>query len=482
VNWSKTLQRNESIFVSHSLGSHTVTSAAYPKPVAVASFEHDGQISRLFALVLSVLATHLSPILRISHPLSLGLSLDPAMTELNRIIRQAKVYSRLLRAKAESESGPRKQVLTVLFTLLKDDAAVLKALVSRKAFVFGTQDFEYVWEEACLAAVGAERNSKALAQPKMQSLTAIDVSISSQRADGILVSYDPARPSLIVDAKYYIPRDDKVRFSSADLMKQFGYALSARSTFERKNIANALMLPGVEHNGGQCHLLGKVRLEMGGEVLSDVDDVHVLQVSHKAVFDAYMDGAADPRLLADVFENVGWPLIVAAGAGASDDLAHDEYEQFDDNGDYLYPNSFLNDPELVAKVHRHPIGRLTNEEWNSTFVIGYDEDLLPTIRHRFKFMASFLDEEIATGKQVYLMATLKEEGLMGVVSWDYIRQHHKSIKTSEDGIHRELFLEMTETEWLVYASAKTRVPMTRLYPAVLLPVSQEVDADQSLAA
>jgi hypothetical protein len=402
------------------------------------------------------------------------------MTELNRVIRQAKVYSRLLRAKAESESGPRKRALTVLFTLLKDDAAVLKALVSRKPFVFGTQDFEYVWEEACLAAVGAERNSKVLAQPRMQSLTGVDVSISSQRADGILVSNDPTRPSLIVDAKYYTPRDEKLRFSSADLMKQFGYALSARSTFERKNIANALMLPGVEHNGGQCHLLGKVRLEMDGEGLSDVDDVHVLQVNQKAVFDAYMDGAADPRLLADVFENVGWPVIVAAGA--SDDMAHAEYEQFDDNGDYLYPNSFLNDPELVAQVHRHPIGRFTNEEWNSTFVVGYDEDLLSTTRHRFKFMASFLDEEIATGKQVYLMATLKEEGLMGVVSWDYIRQHHKSIKVSEDGIHRVLFLEMTETEWLVYASAKARVPLTRLYPAVLQPVSQAGDTDQSLAA
>lgn len=474
TNWSKTLQRNETVFSSHHLGSASVTSALYSKPISVTSFEHEGQISRLFALVTSILATHLAPILRMSHPLALGASLDQAITELKQVVKQSKVYCRLLRAKAEGESGPRKRALTVLFTLLKDDAVALKTLVSRKAFVFGIRDFEYVWEEACLTSLGAERNSRALAQPKMQCLTEIEVSISSQRADGIVVSLDPHLPSLIVDAKYYTPRDEKVRFSSADLMKQFGYGLSARSTFERASIGNALMLPG-KPGRSRCTLMGKVRLELDDSVLSDVDDVHVLQIDHNVVFCAYMDNTADASLLADVYKACGFERPNVAAAATPKHPIEQDHEEFDDDGDYLYPNCFLRNPTLVDKIFETRTGRMTEPEWNASFIVGFEEGSISPRRLRYAYMADFLEEAIASGKEVFLAVPFKNSGLIGYISWGHIRRHDKTIRQTADGLHVVLYLECTESEWCVYASAKARIPLTRLYPAVLRTVSNEIE-------
>ncbi len=314
VNWAKTIKKNKSIVSDLSAYGHGFTSVIYSTPVSVISSEVDGDIAHMFEVVLSLLATHLAPVLSINHPMaSTGGALVKVHAEIERVVSRANYYSRLLTQRGEAASGPRKRVLTALFDILRNDGSMLKGLLGSRPLIFGTADFEYVWEEACLTALGAERNSKLLAQPRMQTTTNIDVFVSSQRVDGIIVSDNPDYASIIVDAKYYVSRADQIRFSSVDIMKQFGYALSARSSFERDEIGNALLLPGEVNQVEICRSLGEVRLEMDGAALQDVDDVHVLLLNPTNVVDAYLKGSRDLNLLTAVRDAVGKYKNPAAG-------------------------------------------------------------------------------------------------------------------------------------------------------------------------
>jgi hypothetical protein len=297
INWSKTVTKNEALFSSGDGSEFPSYNVLYANPVSSLVANYEGEISRLFHLVLSLLATFISPIMRIAHPLTRRGPSSGFLEELAGLQRRSAYYRRILAAHIVTESGVRKRVLKVLYEFLKADADAVAKIFGDKVFVFGTRDFEYVWEDACIQVLGARRDSTLLAQPKAFNFGDIRVNTSSQRVDGIIVP-DSGEPEkhVIIDAKYYTQDldDNTLTFPISDIIKQFAYAVSAEATLDPHSILNVLILPSVSDDPGRK--ISSIQLEHEGTRLARTGLVSVYTIAPKRLFDHYLDREIDQHL------------------------------------------------------------------------------------------------------------------------------------------------------------------------------------------
>lgn len=285
TNWIKTITKNRAMFSNIPDQPTPLQSVLYTNPLVATHNSYEGEVSNLFRNVLTLLSTFISPIIRINHPLESKASIDKIVDSVNGIFNKSVYYRRILRAHISAEAGPRKRVLKVLYNFLSSDNEGLAKIFGKRIFVFGTQNFESVWEDACLNAVNAQRGSKDLAQPRVSSGS---VDIGLQRTDGIIYPSNESDKVTIVDAKYYIPYQGRpISLPVGDIMKQFGYAVSARATWERQAIQNFMMLPDAPDASERLSFLGTVDLEKNNLSVKDLDPIILIKVKPSEVFDFY---------------------------------------------------------------------------------------------------------------------------------------------------------------------------------------------------
>ena len=286
INWPKTINRNQALFSNVPDQATPRMSVLYAEPIITTHSSYEGDLSRLFRGVLTLLATFIAPIMRMRHPLESRASIDKVVDAVSATIGRSNYYKRVLRAHIAAEAGHRKRVLKVLYNFLSSDNEGLARIFGRRIFVFGTSDFEFVWEDAYLSAIGARRGSQELAQPRVSSDA---VRVNSQRADGIVHPETPSDKVTIVDAKYYFDQQDEpIILKVGDVMKQFGYASSARATWQQNMIQNVMAFPASSRTEERGTVLGQVRVEKDGVVMQGFDPIVLLRIHPAQVFDFYV--------------------------------------------------------------------------------------------------------------------------------------------------------------------------------------------------
>lgn len=296
INWSKTILRNQAVFssIESPVPLHSVL---YTNPIVNSHNSYEGEISRLFRVILSSLATFIAPILQLNHPLEIRVGVDQVVDDLSGIIGRSPYYKRILRAHIAAEAGTRKRVLKILYNFLSSDGEGIARIFGERVFVFGTRDFENVWEDACISSTGAQRANEVLAQPVVSPASGLTV--SNQRADGILLPNTDSDPAVIVDAKYYVSDEgEQISLPVGDVMKQYGYAISARASWPRKKIRNAFLLPDKAKEPQQAGRIATISMALDGVNLPDVDPIMVIKVAPQAIFEAYLSRVVDQRIKA----------------------------------------------------------------------------------------------------------------------------------------------------------------------------------------
>lgn len=286
TNWPKTIIKNQALFSNIPDQNTLLQSVLYAEPIITTYNSYEGEVSRLFRNVLALLATFISPIMRIRHPLELRTSIDKISDSVSKIFDKSVYYRRILRAHISAEAGARKRLLKVLYNFLSSDSDELARIFGRRIFVFGTQNFELIWEDACLSVIGAQRGNKDLAQPRVSSGT---VKIGFQRTDGIIYPNNEINKVAIVDAKYYAAYEaEPISLPVGDVMKQFGYSVSARATWPRHMIQNFMIFPHSSDAAERVIIVGTINLEKYGVLVKDFDPIVLLKVKPSEVFSYYI--------------------------------------------------------------------------------------------------------------------------------------------------------------------------------------------------
>lgn len=286
TNWPKTIIKNQALFSNIPDFPTPLQSVLYAEPMITTHNSYEGEVSHLFRSILTLLSTFIAPIMRMRHPLESKASIDRIVDSVNGIFNKSVYYKRILRAHISAEAGPRKRLLKVMYNFLSSDNDELARIFGKRIFVFGTQNFELVWEDACLGAVGAQRGSQDLAQPRVSSNS---VRINSQRTDGIIYPNNKINKVTIIDAKYYVShKGEPISLPVGDIMKQFGYAVSARATWPRYMIQNYIVMPHFADSEEKVSVLGVVNLEKDGALVNDFDPIVLLKVKPSEVLSFYV--------------------------------------------------------------------------------------------------------------------------------------------------------------------------------------------------
>lgn len=285
ISWSKTVARNNLMIASFRVdGIDTeVSSIFYPFPVRQSKSSIFGALSELFRKVLTILASFIAPIMRFRHPLELRANYDKLSDLLGSIYSHGDYYRRLLSKHIALENGTRRRVLVVLYNFLVDDNREHLAKLTKCAFTFGVTKFDRIWEDACINAFGADRQSPVLAQPKILNASR-PLRVGKQVIDGV-VSYENGTKHVLVDAKNYLLSE--VVYTS-DVMKQFGYYLSSAKERETAKLENALLFPA-SGNGMSCELVGSVVLNHSGSSIDAAGAIHLIDVDPREALQAYID-------------------------------------------------------------------------------------------------------------------------------------------------------------------------------------------------
>ncbi len=304
INWPKTIHRNVAVFSNSSETRIPQYSVIYPTPTSIASTNFDGEATRLFKTVLSLLATFLAPILRFNHPLEQPRNISHIIDEISNTLKRSSYYKRVLHRHIVSETGARRRIMKVLYRFTSADSDGIARIFGNKVFVFGTKNFEYVWEDAINQCLGAERESKVLAQPQPTTSNPRQFSISNQRADGVIMPSERRPDLVIIDAKYYLPKEGKQSFSLpvGDAMKQFGYGVSARDFIGRERVKNFLIFPLKCDSSNLAEDYGDIALIRNGCTLADVDPIRTRAFHPHAVFETYLNRTVNTALLASLSE------------------------------------------------------------------------------------------------------------------------------------------------------------------------------------
>lgn len=135
-------------------------------------------------------------------------------------------------------SNEKIRILKLLLAVLENRLTSSKSVGS----LFGTARFEHVWEHMISSYLADQKNEfKGLAVPAYvhHSGVVAESAANSPRPDTIL--HEGGRVA-IIDAKYYDFATSKPQWS--DLVKQFFYAKTFNTTFEKSKVSNWLVVPG----------------------------------------------------------------------------------------------------------------------------------------------------------------------------------------------------------------------------------------------
>jgi hypothetical protein len=285
ISWGKTVNRGDVILAKIPTDGmdEEIASAFYPTPVRQRVSSVQGELSDLFKKILTILASFIAPIMRLRHPLEVHANYDRLSDWLSSIVARAEYYRRLLRRLIPLESGSRRRVLKVLFDFLSDEHRETLRSLSGTTFTFGVDRFDRIWEDACIRTLGAERGSKLLAQPALVSSQSA-IKIGKQQLDGLVKYHDEGR-AVIIDAKNYSVHNG---VPTKDIMKQFGYFVSAAALQQQMHLANALIFPG-DAVDGKFRYAGKVVLELDGQHVESSGDIFLLEADPSAILRPYAE-------------------------------------------------------------------------------------------------------------------------------------------------------------------------------------------------
>lgn len=328
ISWGKTVNRGDVVLARIPTDGldEEIASAFYPSPVRQRVSAVRGELGDLFRKLLTILASFIAPIMRLRHPLEIHAKYDQISDWLVTIVGRADYYRRLLRRAIPLESGSRRRVLKVIFDFLSDEHKDSLRNLNGTVFTFGVDRFDRIWEDACIKTLGAERGSKQLAQPVISG-SLIPIKIGRQQLDG-LVKFPETKRAVIIDAKNYPVRNG---VPTKDIMKQFGYYVSAESLRSDFTLANALIFPG-DAQQEDLRLVGTVRLEIDDLCVSSAGDILLFEANPPKILRPYLERRACSKLQAllhdKVFSDGQQLLDDVVSAPAVPDLVDDRKDTF----------------------------------------------------------------------------------------------------------------------------------------------------------
>jgi LlaJI restriction endonuclease. len=341
VNWSKTLSRNDVVFSRIFVdGLDNSFSAIYSNPVTSRHVGFYGKISGLFSSVLSLLATFIAPILNYSHPLAKSSNIDTLISEVKSALDRRSYYKKILSAHIASESGCRKRILRVLYSFLASDVDGISAILGKRTFIFGTSDFENIWEDACVSFFGGVRDSSMLAQPTLRS--DYGGSVSTQRIDGLVMPENEGYLTTILDAKYYDTSDAKLpSFPLHDIMKQYGYSVSLGASLPKDKIRSCFVIPWTRAR--KYDVLGEIGLEKDDLPAPGVPSILIVGCNPDLVFRSYVGQSSSSMSSAE------WLTSPSTGASSYSFKYENSFGSYDGRSYVLHCGTsvLLNKPEAV---------------------------------------------------------------------------------------------------------------------------------------
>lgn len=291
INWSKTISNNMLVYNNLNEIIDKNYSIFYTDHVSNSFVDYDNHLSYLFDQIFTLLATFLSPILRFPfHPYISNSSLNVLLSKVNIIFQKSSFYKNILKKVILLENGDRKRVLKVLYNFLNNDDSSL-FILKDKVFVFGTDNFEMIWEDACIYVSGAKRNHDDMSQPFVKNKISekMNIFVTNQRLDGFLENYNDSDEVgiTIIDAKYYFEKDKEgIRFSSTDIMKQYGYSHSFKWKFN--NIKNIFLIPNNETESKTFKFECEIFLGNDEKRNNEIESIKVFSVNPNYIFDKYI--------------------------------------------------------------------------------------------------------------------------------------------------------------------------------------------------
>lgn len=156
--------------------------------------------------------------------------------------------------------------------------------------LFGTKDFEYIWEKVCSTIFNNQKKQykNKIPTAKWENYYNLSTSDSAPLDPDILSEHESEKDNffLILDAKYYNITPTKKGFVRTpginDIAKQHLYEMIFKAHFENHNIVNALLFPN-DKIEDTYEIFGRVNLEFLSQ-----NPISLVYINAKIAYDLYL--------------------------------------------------------------------------------------------------------------------------------------------------------------------------------------------------